>query len=243
MLPIVGSYTNLNHVFPKTTAIQSAVANGSYMIVDVNWELFYWDEGSQAFKLRADYLSQVNALANLFSGYEQYIGALSPLDEPYWRGTSQADLEAAITALKAAFPGKPIFLTFAYTEVYSLTSSTLPAGTDWIAFDKYSTNGGPIQMAQIQGYVNHLKSIKSSQQKLFLCPPSARNLDNVGYSDQQLADSINAFHTLMESDDEIIGMMVFPADGCRQVMFDGIGTTIPLAQAAQEAVGHAITGK
>ncbi len=236
-----GSYTNLNYVFPKQGAIDAAVANHAYMLVDVMWQLFVSD-GAGGFDLKSDYQTQVQNLVTLFAGYEDYIGAITPIDEPYHRNVSQAELEAAIAALKAAFPGIPIYVNFAPTIVYGLTSQTLPAGADWLAFDLYESNGQPVNIADIQGMVNHLKSIKLPEQKLFLVPPSAKNLQAT-YTDQQLADAANAFYGLMISDPEIIGMMVFPADGCRQVVFDGIGSTIPLALAAQQAIGAEIAGE
>jgi hypothetical protein len=240
--PEVGNYTNLNHVFPKQGAIDAAVANHSYMLVDVMWQLFEAD-GNGGYQLKSNYQSAVDGLVTMFEGYENYIGAISPLDEPYHRGVSQSDLETAIAALKTAFPGTPIYTNFAPTEVYSLTGATLPAGADWLAFDLYeSGEEQPVEMTDIQGMVDHLKSIKLPEQKLFLVPPSAMNLVAT-YTDQQLADRINSFYSLMSSDDEIIGMMVFPADGCRQVEFDGIGSTIPLALAAQQAVGAQIAGE
>ncbi|MFI4911500.1 MAG: hypothetical protein ACIAQZ_07520 [Sedimentisphaeraceae bacterium JB056] len=237
----VGGYTNLNYVFPKQGAIDSAVANHSYMLVDVMWQLFESD-GNGGYQLKSSYESAVDSLVTMFNGYEEYIGAFSPIDEPYHRNVSQSDLEASIAALKAGFPGIPIYVNFAYTEVDALTSLTLPAGADWLAFDVYESDGQPVDIADIQGYVNHIKSIKLPEQKLFLIPPSAMNLVAT-YTDQQLADSVNAFYNLMSNDDEIIGMMVFPADGCRQAEFDGIGSTIPLALAAQQAIGGQIAGE
>lgn len=238
----VGDYTNLNYVFPSQGAIDAAVANHSYMLVDVMWHLFQSD-GAGGYELVSNYETAVQSLVTMFEGYEEYIGAISPIDEPYHRNVSQSDLEAAIVALKAGFPGIPIYVNFAYVVVDALTESTLPAGTDWFAFDLYeSGDGDPVEIADIQGYVDHLKSIKSPEQKLFLVPPSAMDLVAT-YTDQQLADTINAFYGLMSNDAEIIGMMVFPADGCRQVEFDGIGTTIPLALAAQQAIGDQIAGE
>jgi hypothetical protein len=237
--PEVGSYTNLNHVFPKQGAIDAAIANHSYMLVSVVWQLFEKNTNDD-YQLKSDYQNAVNNLVTLFEGYEEYIGAFAPIDEPYHRGVSQGDLETAIAALKAAFPGIPIYVNFAPTEVYGLTSATLPSGADWLTFDLYeSGEQQPVEMTDIQAMVNHLKSIKLAEQKLFLIPPSAKNLVAT-YTDQQLADRINSFYSLMNSDDEIIGMMVFPADGCRQVEFDGIGSTIPLALAEQQAVGELI---
>lgn len=240
--PEVGSYTNLNHVFPSRgqAMIDSAIANHSYMLVDVMWQLFV--KSGDNYVLKSDWQNQVNALVSQFAGYEEYIGAISPLDEPYIKGVSQQELELAIAALKDAFPGIPIYVNFAYTQVFGLTSETLPAGVDWIGFDLYESNGEPVTISDIQTYVNHIKSIKSANQKLFLVPPSAMNLQ-AQYTDQQLADTINAFYSLMQSDSEIIGMMVFPSDGCRQVMFDGIGSTIPIALAAQQAIGQQIAGE
>ena len=239
--PTVGSYTNLNHVFPKQGAISSAIANHSYMLVDVMWWLF--ESSGDGYALRNDWETQVASLATMFAGYEDYIGAFSPLDEPYHRSVTQAHLETAIAGLKEAFPGIPIYVNFAPTIVYDLTTATLPAGADWLAFDLYASDSNqPVQIADIQLFVDHLKNIKSAEQKLFLVPPSAMNLQAT-YTDQQLADTINAFYNLMQNDDEIIGMVVFAADGCRQAEFDGIGTTIPLALAAQQAIGAEIAGE
>jgi hypothetical protein len=240
--PDVAGFTNLNYVFPSQGAIDAAIANHAYMLVDVMWHLFQSD-GVGGFELISNYESAVQGLVTMFSGYEDYIGAFTPIDEPYHRNVSQAELETAIAALKDAFPGIPIYVNFAPTVVYGLTSQTLPAGADWLAFDLYeSGEEQPVEMTDIQAMVDHLKSIKSPDQKLFIIPPSAMNLVAT-YTDQQLADRINSFYNLMSSDDEIIGMMVFPADGCRQVEFDGIGTTIPLALAAQQAVGAQIAGE
>jgi hypothetical protein len=239
--PEVGSYTNLNYVFPSVAAVQSAAANHSYMLVDVMWHLFN-QVGQNTFELLSNWQDNVNGLKVMFEGNEQYIGAITPLDEPYHRNVSQADLEAAIAALKEAFPGIPVYVNFAPTIAPNLTAETLPAGADWLAFDLYESDGQPVQITDIQAIVNHLKSIKLPEQKLFLVPPSAMNLV-ADYTDQQLADTINAFYSLMQSDDEIIGMMAFPADGCRQAVFDGAGSTIPLALAAQQAIGAEIAGE
>ncbi|AQQ71636.1 hypothetical protein SMSP2_02013 [Limihaloglobus sulfuriphilus] len=240
--PEVGSFTNLNHVFPNQGATDAAVANHSYMLVDTHWQLFEAD-GSGGYQLKSNYEDAVSGLVSLFNGYEEYVGAFSPIDEPYHRNVSQADLETAIAALKEAFPGVPVYVNFAPTVAPNLTAETLPAGADWLAFDLYeSGDGQPVQIADIQAIVNHMKSIKLPEQKLFIIPPSAMNLV-ADYTDQQLADSINDFYSLMQSDDEIIGMMVFPADGCRQEHFDGAGSTIPLALAAQQAIGSEIAGE
>ncbi len=241
-IAVAGSYTNLNHVFPSQEAIDSAIANHSYMLVDVMWYLFS-ESSPGSFSLRGDYQNQIQGLKTMFAGAEDYIGAFSPLDEPYHRNVPQADLEAVIAELKAVFPGIPSYLCFARDPINSMTTATLPAGLDWIAFDYYDTAGGPVQISEVQGTVNHIKSIKSADQKIFLVPPSAQDNLQAAYTDQQLADTINAYYGLMQSDPEIIGMIVFPADGCRQVVFDGIGTTIPLALAAQQAIGAEIAGE
>lgn len=239
-LPNVKGFTNLNHVFPLQGAIDSAIANHSYMLVDVMWWLFNQVGTADSFILKGDYLDQINGLKFLYKGYEKYIGAILPIDEPYHRNVPQADLEKAIAALKTAFPGIPIYENFAYGNAMALTSATLPAGVDWISTDLYESNGQPVTQSDVQAIVNHFKAIKSANQKILFVPPSAKLHLGTTYTDQQLANSINMFYTVMQAEPEVIGMIVFPADGCRQVEFDGIGSTIPLALAAQQAIGTQI---
>jgi hypothetical protein len=236
-IPSVAGYTNMNHmlVYPgdMATGIQTAIANGTKLMLDVKW-LCFEEPVYHDFQLRSDWSSQLDTFKALYDQYKDHIVALTPMDEPYWHGVQQWEVEAVAAKLRTDFPGIPIYLNLYKSGFTSLTS--YPAGIDWVAFDNID-NIYAFDYNEFLTCLNHLKSIKTSSQKIILNTP---NINGVG-TDSQMAGWSWNLYSLMQNDPEIIGMLVWLGDSYRAWAYGD--TALPLNQAALESIGHAITGK
>ena len=119
---------------------------GIDVIVDLHWELFDYATHT----VRADLSARLDAIAAAAAPVLPRIRAFYLVDEPYVAGHAipRGELEAAIAAVEARFPGVPTYITFAHhcfdpvsTDVACVVPSSqrgIPSGLDWVGFDWYN---------------------------------------------------------------------------------------------------------
>ena len=236
----------MNHILvwfggSSTTGIQSAIANGTKVMLDVKWVCFEESASNyHDFNLRSDWSARLDTFNAQYAQYSDHIAALTPLDEPYWHEVEKWEVEVVIAKLRADWPGKPIYLNlyklaWGGTDLRSSSHPGYPAGVDWLGFNTFN---GSFSYSEYLTYLNYLKSIRQSGQKILLNIP---NLNSEG-SDSQLAGWSWDIYNVMKNDDAIIGALIWLSDTYRIAAYP---TEPPLPQnkAALELIGHAITGK
>ncbi len=101
------------------------------------FELIDANSPSEAnYNLRSDYVERWAEfmLLNEAKLNASSIGAFYVGEEPTWNGVSFAELDAACTLVKSAFPSVPIMVIEAYPSINDLQ---IPTSADWIGFDHY----------------------------------------------------------------------------------------------------------
>jgi hypothetical protein len=85
--------------------------------------------------LNSDADTKWKALAAAIKPYIDNVAAFYLLDEAYWVGASEADIETSAHDIKTSYPDIPIILSFAAPTVTHPFG--IPADVDWVAFDQY----------------------------------------------------------------------------------------------------------
>ena len=120
--------------------------SGVDVIVDLHWELFDYTSHT----VRADIATRLDGIAAAAAPVLGRVRAFYLIDEPYIDGhlIPRSELEKAIAAVNARFPGVPTYITFAHhcfdpssadpACVIPSAERGIPAGLDWVGFDWYN---------------------------------------------------------------------------------------------------------
>jgi hypothetical protein len=125
--------------------------DGIDVVVDLHWNLFDYERHA----VRSDLAAQLDAVDTALAGRLHRVQAFYLIDEPYIAGHEirREELELAIAAVHAGFPGIPTYITFAHhcfdpasTDAACVVPPDgrgVPAGLDWAAFDWYNDSNDP----------------------------------------------------------------------------------------------------
>ena len=154
------SFTNIAHLVTGSVGatdirprVSAMITAGVKPIVDVSALFFY--KPANTLKLRPDYATQWAAFTSTsqVSTFLPYIAAFYIADEPYYQNCTYADLNTAVSTVKASFPTIPTTFIEAYLAVSGMI---VPAKFDLVGFDMYQVD--PLGSA----YQTLLRTLKSA---------------------------------------------------------------------------------
>ncbi len=222
----VHAYTNLNAVQrPEDLAVCAKLE--VQCILEARWQFFQSSMPDGRLPLTEHHELLWQQLRSAITEHIRFVAAFYVVDEPYWGGVSQADLERSIAIIKASFPDKPVIVNFARP---SLTAELqVPRQADWIGFDHY----GPIN--EVERLLAVLMQRIHPHQRVFLVPQSFRNA--TAKTDTALAHLNREYYELARATPRVIGLLNF-----------GLWThekpqQVPLTLAEQRRIGTLVTGR
>lgn len=232
---------------------------GMRAILDLHF-LFFAEGGpvggsGTGYNLRPDYLQRWAQFLSTNQSHlnMDYVAAIYPAEEPTWLGVSTQELQTIATLVNRDLPDLPLLLIEAHQALQDLI---IPVEFDLVGMDFYGAidprntaafNQYAWLNSQFQNYFTAIKARRSrSDQKLVLVFDAQWSpvYESVGYSKESIANFVENYYLLMQSDPEVQGMFGYVylsgLDGA-----DWIGLR-DLPQSVKDAnigVGRAITGK
>jgi hypothetical protein len=153
--------------------VRKARALGMQSMIDVENVFFPWHSS----KLSATWQSDLLNLQKTLQSDKDSVLGFYLFDEPFWVNQQSGwvsvpndilfkSLESSAAALKAAFPGKSIAMTFAHPEIKP--GLLIPQTVDWVGFNCYADYGAVCSDQRVNDIFKFLLRNKTKQQKLIL---------------------------------------------------------------------------
>jgi hypothetical protein len=179
----------------------------------------------------------LTSLRDAIGGNLDKVLAMYMVDEPYDKGITGSQLQAAADQLHSFFPGQQIMLTLSGPTV-AAPYATIPSGVDWVGFDWYCQSSATLAatLRTLDG------KLPTPYQQLVLFPESAPNI--CGSNDAGVAARQAVYTNIAATNPKVGYLMNFgwwlgTADTGAA---DNPLVDLPQTAAAQRGIGGAVTG-
>ncbi len=207
--------------------------NTGRLVLNPQWELLWQQEKTQ----------KIDPYIDTIYGFY--------LDEPFWNGTSKADFQTFVQAVRSAYPDKALLILEAAPSVTGHPQyGTIPAGyydgvTD-IGFDYYFVNDSSTNEEGWKKYLTYLELFKPyfAGKKFWVVP------DGYGSGYTRWADAYERYVSLVLTHEQGVGLLGFiynlPSEllparySLRSLLIQGNDVYSPSFRARQIEIGKAI---
>ncbi|MBB5873788.1 hypothetical protein F4553_007222 [Allocatelliglobosispora scoriae] len=236
--PEVAGYTNLNIYLEDVAQGYLDYCRPHSCAVDTQWQTFLPGSGG-VWSPRGDAPGQLGRLRAQIGSNIDKIGSIYLIDEPYLKGVLQADLQNAVSQIRAVFQGAVLTLTL-FGRDATLGNPAQPpvTGVDRVGFDMYCASA-----ADLTSSITWLgTNLPNAAQQIFLVPESAPQ-ECAGATDATIAAKQQTFLNLAAANRRITMLINFgwwlgPYPRAEDHPF----TNLPQTSAKQQAIGTSILG-
>ncbi len=189
-------------------------------------------------QLRLDHRERFEATVASDPSLFRDLACQQPVDEPFWNGVTDEEVDLALRLMKARFPGAPTLIVMAWP---TLDVRSEPVPSDWVAFNLYYVRD-PVTDPTYQFYWNRMRSQNPGKPIVVVADGffSYTHLQ-AGFARSDMGAVLLAYRDLFESEPAAVALGVFrwtdsgPIEGTRSLPAEVIRDHI--------AVGSSITGR
>lgn len=236
----VSAFSNivlLDPLSPSFTTL-SRLARARGIRVALAWDDVLFDTSRLPYRLRANHRARLEAVVAAAPRHYRDLVFHQPVDEPYWHGVPETELDQALALLKEHFPGVPTLIVLAWPTVETRLE---PVPSDWVAFDRYFVPD-PAADPDYQQLWNRMRSLNPGKPIVvvadgFYSPAHAA----AGIAPEQMGAVLRSYQALFDGEPRAVALGVFRwSDG-----LDVLGTRSLPAPVVREhaAVGGEVTGR
>ncbi|WP_027341620.1 hypothetical protein [Hamadaea tsunoensis] len=232
--PAVSAYSN-QHVYldgPGTGFLDYCRPQSCSVMTQ--WQVFAPDNaGVWHLRTPSDVTNQLGLLSGDVGSNLDKVGTVYVIDEPYNKGLARTDLQQGVTAVRAAFPGKPLSLTLFGRDASTGLPSQLPvSGVERVGFDFYCAT-----QTDLTATLNWLKTNLPSASQQVILFPEASPLWCPGATDASTAARQQVYLNVAATDVRVSTLWNFGW------WLGGAGETDPFVHLPQSAAAQTATGK
>ena len=153
----VSSFSNVVMLAPNAPNFRTMLqgARDREIGVGLAWDSVLFDTSQVPFRLRPNPARRIQAVLDAHPRLADGLCFNHPVDEPYWNGVSDEEINTAVAVLKDFFPAVPTFIVLAWPTLDTMTD---PVPSDWVAFNRYYIRD-PVSSPVYQQYWNRMKEL------------------------------------------------------------------------------------
>ena len=236
----VSHFSNVVLLSPAASNFESMVrlARSRNMRVALAWDAVLFDLSSKPYRLHTDFRQRFEQTVAAAPGLFRDLAFHQPVDEPYWNGVAEEEVQQALALMKEVFPGIPSLIVMAWP---TLDTRTEPVPSDWVAFDLYFV-ANPVEDATYQFYWDRMRSLNPGKPIVVIADGyySAGHA-LAGLSRDDMGTVLRAYQELFESEPNAVALGVFQWTDSPAV--EGTRTLPESVLREHIAVGSEITGR
>ena len=236
----VSHFSNVIMLDPTSPEFERMVllARARGMRIGIAWDQVLFNTTSTPYRLRPDHRQRFEQTVASDPRLFRDLAFHQPLDEPYWNGAGEADVDLALALMNEAFPGVPTLIVMAAP---TLDVRAEPVPTDWVAFDFYFVRD-PVTDPTYQFYWNRMRSQNPDKPIVVVADGFfSPNHASAGLSRNDMSAVLFAYRDLYESEPAavLLGVFRWTDDG----LLEGTRNLPDAVIRDHVAVGSSITGR